>query len=85
MRLLFAIAYLIAGVLFIRSLGGLSRQETAPRGNLSGMVGMALAIGVTAFAWFSQGKGGLGLLLLLGMIAVGAVIGNKVDVERPYP
>ena len=40
-----AIAYLLAGVLFIRSLGGLSKQETAARGNLSGMLGMALAVG----------------------------------------
>ena len=43
------ITYLIAAILFIRSLGGLSRQETAGRGNLFGMIGMALAIGATLF------------------------------------
>jgi NAD(P) transhydrogenase subunit beta len=32
------VAYLIAGVLFIRSLGGLSKQETAFDGNTSGML-----------------------------------------------
>src|SRR5687767_4897199 len=37
-------AYLAAGVLFILSLGGLSRPETARRGNVYGMVGMAIAI-----------------------------------------
>jgi NAD(P) transhydrogenase subunit beta len=41
------IAYLVAGVLFIRSLGGLSKQETARRGNIFGVVGMVLAIGAT--------------------------------------
>jgi NAD(P) transhydrogenase subunit beta len=35
------IAYLIAGLLFIFSLGGLSAQESARRGNLFGMIGMA--------------------------------------------
>jgi NAD(P) transhydrogenase subunit beta len=37
-------AYLAASVLFILSLGGLSRPETARRGNVYGMVGMAIAI-----------------------------------------
>ncbi len=41
------VAYLIAAVLFILSLGGLSQQETARRGNLYGIVGMILAIGAT--------------------------------------
>ena len=40
-------AYLVAAVLFILSLRGLSGQETARRGNVFGMVGMALAIGAT--------------------------------------
>ena len=38
------VAYLGAAVLFILSLGGLSTQETARRGNIYGMVGMAIAI-----------------------------------------
>jgi NAD(P) transhydrogenase subunit beta len=40
-------AYVIAGVLFILSLRGLSSQETARRGNLYGIVGMAIAIAAT--------------------------------------
>ena len=39
-----AAAYLAASVLFILSLGGLSRPETARRGNIYGMIGMAIAI-----------------------------------------
>ncbi len=39
-----AVLYLIAAVLFILSLGGLSHQETARRGNTWGIVGMTIAI-----------------------------------------
>ncbi|MCA9516915.1 MAG: NAD(P)(+) transhydrogenase (Re/Si-specific) subunit beta, partial [Myxococcales bacterium] len=42
--LLLALAYIVASVLFIASLRGLSSQETARRGNIYGMVGMALAM-----------------------------------------
>ncbi len=37
-------AYIISSILFILSLGGLSNQETARRGNVYGMIGMAIAI-----------------------------------------
>jgi NAD(P) transhydrogenase subunit beta len=71
------IAYLIAGVLFIRSLGGLSKQETARLGNAYGMAGMALAIGVTAAIWIdAEGSvHGLGFALLGAALLVGAAIG----------
>ncbi len=39
-----AIAYLIAGVMFILALRGLSSPETSRRGDLLGMSGMALAV-----------------------------------------
>jgi NAD(P) transhydrogenase subunit beta len=79
---LLTVAYLVAGVLFIRSLGGLSKQETAFAGNTSGMVGMALAVLVTVIAWTSDASGALaapsvaGLGLLAGAIVVGAVVGG---------
>lgn len=41
------LAYLISGVLFILALRGLSSQETARRGNVYGIVGMAIAVAVT--------------------------------------
>jgi H+-translocating NAD(P) transhydrogenase subunit beta len=45
---LVTIAYLAAGLLFIFSLDGLSKQESAGRGNLLGMAGMLIAVLVTA-------------------------------------
>ena len=70
-------AYLLAGVLFIRSLGGLSRQETASRGNLFGIIGMALAVAATLWDWWTApGHGpGAGMALLLGAVAVGGAVG----------
>ena len=71
------IAYLSAGVLFIRSLAGLSKQETAQRGNLYGMVGMALAVAVAGVTWLSDGLANreTGLVLLAGAVLVGASVG----------
>ena len=46
---LVTICYIVAAVLFILSLGGLSNQETARRGNWFGIIGMLIALGaVTA-------------------------------------
>ncbi len=70
-------AYLAAGVLFIRSLAGLSKQETARRGNRFGMVGMGVAVAVASLAWLSDGYEGreLGVVMLLGAVTLGAAIG----------
>ena len=38
------VGYLGAAILFILSLGGLSSQETSARGNVYGMIGMAIAV-----------------------------------------
>jgi len=67
---LVTIAYLAAGVLFIQSLGGLSKQESARRGNLFGMLGMALAVGVTAFGPHAGNYG-----VLIGALVIGGGIG----------
>ncbi len=42
-----ALLYLVAGVLFILSLRGLSSPATSRRGNLLGMIGMAIAVATT--------------------------------------
>ena len=43
-----ALLYLVASVFFILALKGLSHPETSRRGNVFGIVGMALAIGLEA-------------------------------------
>ncbi len=88
------VAYLVAGVLFIRSLGELSKQETARRGNLYGMLGMGLAVAIAATTWVAERMGtgtlqtflethrtGLGLLagcLFVGF-SIGAVLARRVE------
>ncbi|MCR6556357.1 NAD(P)(+) transhydrogenase (Re/Si-specific) subunit beta, partial [Aeromonas sp. CPF2-S1] len=42
-------SYIVAAVLFILSLAGLSKQETAKHGNLFGIAGMAIALLATVF------------------------------------
>jgi NAD(P) transhydrogenase subunit beta len=73
---IYTIAYLLAGVLFIRSLGGLSRQDTARGGNRSGIVGMVLAIVTTLSVWASrQGVPPVALAVMISAIAVGCTVG----------
>jgi NAD(P) transhydrogenase subunit beta len=76
------LAYLAASLLFILSLRGLSTQQTARRGNTAGVVGMALAVAVTALALRARGPAsGAGMVhaeawgLLAIAIAVGAAVG----------
>ncbi len=59
-------AYLVAALLFILSLGGLSAQESARRGNLFGVAGMILAIAVTAFGPRVSAYGALAATLVAG-------------------
>ncbi|NBB50765.1 NAD synthetase [Rhizobium sp. CRIBSB] len=68
-----ALAYLASGVLFILSLRGLSSPETSRQGNTFGMVGMALAIGVTLLTLWSSGALDL---LTAGLILGGVVVGG---------
>ena len=75
-----ALLYLVAGVLFILSLRGLSSPETSRQGNLFGMVGMAIAI-VTTLAAHPPAGGIAWLLVILGIAiggGIGAVIARKV-------
>src|SRR5215471_14782723 len=76
-----AFLYLVAGVLFILSLRGLSSPATSRRGNLLGMIGMAIAIATTlashppadSIAW---------ILVIVG-IAIGAAIGAVIARRVP--
>ena len=74
------IAYLVAAVLFILALRGLSHPETSRQGNLYGMVGMAIAI-VATLLRPGIDFGGVGLLLLALAIGggVGAYIATRIQ------
>jgi H+-translocating NAD(P) transhydrogenase subunit beta len=75
-----ALLYLVAGVLFVLALRGLSNPETSRQGNLFGIVGMAIAI-VTTLASHPPAGFGAWILVLLGLAAggsVGAVIARRV-------
>lgn len=63
-------AYLFASILFILSLGGLSSQESAKRGVLYGIIGMAIAILATVL-----GQGVAGHIYIIVAIAIASVIG----------
>jgi NAD(P) transhydrogenase subunit beta len=63
-------AYVVAAVLFIQSLGGLSGQESAKRAVWYGIVGMALAVAATLY-----GPGAGYWYISLAMIAAGGAIG----------
>ena len=52
-----ALLYLVAGVLFILALRGLSSPESSRRGNMFGIVGMAIAVGTTLAAHPPAGIG----------------------------
>jgi H+-translocating NAD(P) transhydrogenase subunit beta len=67
-----SIAYLGAAILFILCLGGLSNQETSRRGNLYGMIGMAIAVLATIFGPHVTTAG---LPYIIGAMVAGAAIG----------
>ena len=66
------VSYIGATILFILSLGGLSNQETSRRGNLYGMVGMALAVAATVFG---PQVTMAGVPWIIGAMVVGGAIG----------
>src|SRR5512145_3380994 len=75
-----AFLYLVAGVLFILSLRGLSSPASSRQGNLFGMIGMAIAV-ATTLASHPPADGVAWLLVILGIAiggGVGAVIARRV-------
>lgn len=68
---LVTVAYIAASALFILSLGGLSNQESARRGNLYGIAGMAIAFVATALSSQVTAYG-----TLIAVIVPGAIIGS---------
>lgn len=66
-------AYIIAALLFIFSLAGLSKQETAQEGNNFGIAGMAIALLATILDPRVDNT-----LVIIGAMAIGAVIGFRL-------
>ncbi len=70
------VSYIGAAILFILSLSGLSRQDTARRGNLYGTLGMALAVLATIL-----GAGVTSYTLLVPAVLVGGILGWTLAVR----
>lgn len=73
-------AYVIAALLFIFSLRGLSNQESAKSGNIYGMIGMAIAL----IAAVASIKGGLHWIIIAMVIgaAIGLYLAKKVEMTQ---
>ena len=79
-----AILYLVSGVLFILALRGLSSPVTSQAGNRNGMIGMAIAVGVTLLTlWGQQKLDPLTIGLILGGVAIGGGVGALIARRVP--
>src|SRR5450631_2342037 len=76
-----AVLYLVAGVLFILSLRGLSSPASSRRGNFLGMTGMGIAIATTLAA--HPPADGIGWLLVVLGVAIGGSIGAVIARRVP--
>jgi len=74
-------AYVVAALLFIFSLAGLSKHETAKQGNLYGMIGMAIALLTTIF----DPRVSNVLVIIIAMVigsGIGLRLANKVEMTQ---
>src|SRR5580692_2550989 len=78
---LVALLYLVAGVLFILALRGLSSPETSRRGNQFGMIGMVIAVLTTLSA--QPPASAMAWALVVGGIAIGGSIGAVIARRVP--
>ncbi|MFQ0994672.1 Re/Si-specific NAD(P)(+) transhydrogenase subunit beta [Gilliamella sp. BG2] len=73
-------AYVIAALLFIFSLRGLSNQESAKSGNIYGMIGMAIAL-IAAVASIKGGLHWIVIAMIIGA-AIGLYLAKKVEMTQ---
>jgi len=73
-----ALAYLVSAVLFIFALKGLTHPRTARRGNLFGMLGMAIAIGATLLGAEVQSYWLIGIAVVIGAV-IGIVVALRIQ------
>ncbi|MEQ4914629.1 Re/Si-specific NAD(P)(+) transhydrogenase subunit beta [Morganella morganii] len=74
-------AYIVAAILFIFSLAGLSRHETSQRGNLLGITGMAIALVATIFGPYSANIGWIIVAMVIGAV-IGIRLARKVEMTE---
>jgi H+-translocating NAD(P) transhydrogenase subunit beta len=75
-----AIAYIVAALLFVLSLAGLSKHETAKSGNTYGIVGMAVALVATIWLVFEGTEWSVGAQVAL--VFVPMLVGGAIGVWR---
>ncbi len=79
---LVTVAYIGSTILFILTLGGLSNQETARRGNMYGMIGMAIAVIATIFGpEVSDNFSSIIIAMLVGA-SIGLFLAKKVEMTQ---
>jgi NAD(P) transhydrogenase subunit beta len=74
-------AYIVAAVLFIMSLAGLSKQDTARTGNYYGIVGMAIALIATIFGPESAGTAWVIVAMIIGAV-IGIYYAKRVEMTE---
>ena len=74
-------AYIVAAILFIFSLAGLSRHETSKQGNLFGVAGMAIALIATILGPDSGNVGWIIIAMIIGG-SIGVYLAKKVEMTE---
>lgn len=78
---LVAAAYIVAAILFIFSLAGLSKHETSKQGNIYGIIGMAIALIATIFAPNTENVSWIIIAMLIGG-SIGIYLAQKVEMTE---
>jgi len=76
-----SVSYIIATILFILALGGLSHQETSRRGNWYGIIGMAIALVATVLGVVTQNYVYLLVALVIGG-SIGLIAARRVQMTQ---
>jgi len=75
------VSYIGAAILFILSLGGLSQQETARRGNIFGFIGMVIAMVATIIGIQTSGYTVLFPAMIVGAL-IGVFVASRVEMTQ---